>query len=70
MVALTYQTWDLPMQLNRALFERGGGLGYVLKPREMRGGVPAPPPLPPLPPTAPPSVRRGRRPVTSWRASR
>ena len=32
MVALNYQTWDLPMQLNRALFERGGGLGYVLKP--------------------------------------
>ena len=40
MVALNYQTNDLPMQLNAALFAQGGGLGYVLKPAEMR----APPP--------------------------
>ncbi|XP_072312345.1 1-phosphatidylinositol 4,5-bisphosphate phosphodiesterase epsilon-1 isoform X2 [Eucyclogobius newberryi] len=32
LVALNYQTDDLPMQLNVALFEANGGCGYVLKP--------------------------------------
>ncbi|XP_063047306.1 1-phosphatidylinositol 4,5-bisphosphate phosphodiesterase epsilon-1-like isoform X3 [Engraulis encrasicolus] len=32
LVALNYQTDDLPLQLNAALFESGGGCGYVLKP--------------------------------------
>uniref|UniRef100_A0A8C5GAX5 Phosphoinositide phospholipase C n=1 Tax=Gouania willdenowi TaxID=441366 RepID=A0A8C5GAX5_GOUWI len=32
LVALNYQTDDLPMQLNTALFESNGGCGFVLKP--------------------------------------
>ncbi|XP_061564651.1 1-phosphatidylinositol 4,5-bisphosphate phosphodiesterase epsilon-1 isoform X3 [Cololabis saira] len=32
LVALNYQTDDLPMQLNTALFEANGGCGFVLKP--------------------------------------
>ncbi|XP_042363571.1 1-phosphatidylinositol 4,5-bisphosphate phosphodiesterase epsilon-1 isoform X2 [Plectropomus leopardus] len=32
LVALNYQTDDMPMQLNTALFEANGGCGYVLKP--------------------------------------
>ncbi|XP_076141340.1 1-phosphatidylinositol 4,5-bisphosphate phosphodiesterase epsilon-1-like [Alosa pseudoharengus] len=32
LVALNYQTDDLPLQLNAALFESGGSCGYVLKP--------------------------------------
>uniref|UniRef100_A0AAQ4PAD4 Phosphoinositide phospholipase C n=1 Tax=Gasterosteus aculeatus aculeatus TaxID=481459 RepID=A0AAQ4PAD4_GASAC len=32
LVALNYQTDDLPMQLNTAVFESNGGCGYVLKP--------------------------------------
>ena len=36
LVALNLQTVDLPTQLHYALFERGGGFGYVLKPAEMR----------------------------------
>lgn len=32
LVALNYQTDDLSMQLNTALFEANGGCGYVLKP--------------------------------------
>ncbi|KPP79148.1 1-phosphatidylinositol 4,5-bisphosphate phosphodiesterase epsilon-1-like [Scleropages formosus] len=32
LVALNYQTDDLPMQLNAAMFEANGGCGYVLKP--------------------------------------
>uniref|UniRef100_A0A4W5QNE3 Phosphoinositide phospholipase C n=1 Tax=Hucho hucho TaxID=62062 RepID=A0A4W5QNE3_9TELE len=32
LVALNYQTDDLPMQLNTALFEANGHCGYVLKP--------------------------------------
>ncbi|KAJ8248637.1 hypothetical protein GJAV_G00244150 [Gymnothorax javanicus] len=32
LVALNFQTDDLPMQLNRTMFEAGGGCGYVLKP--------------------------------------
>ena len=36
LVALNLQTVDLPTQLHYALFERGGGSGYVLKPAEMR----------------------------------
>jgi hypothetical protein len=37
MVSLNYQTNDLPVQLNRAFFALHGGLGYVLKPPELRG---------------------------------
>ncbi|KAL8669497.1 MAG: hypothetical protein Q9168_005910 [Polycauliona sp. 1 TL-2023] len=37
MVALNWQTYDLPMQLNQAMFASGSDrLGYVLKPRELR----------------------------------
>lgn len=36
MVSLNYQTNDLPLQLNRALFSLHGGFGYVLKPPELR----------------------------------
>uniref|UniRef100_A0A8C8M4W0 Phosphoinositide phospholipase C n=1 Tax=Oncorhynchus tshawytscha TaxID=74940 RepID=A0A8C8M4W0_ONCTS len=32
LVALNYQTDDLPLQLNAAMFEPNGGCGYVLKP--------------------------------------
>ncbi|XP_072280516.1 1-phosphatidylinositol 4,5-bisphosphate phosphodiesterase epsilon-1 isoform X2 [Pyxicephalus adspersus] len=32
LVALNYQTDDLPMHLNAAMFESNGGCGYVLKP--------------------------------------
>jgi len=37
MVALNYQTPDVPLRLNRALFRLNGRCGYVLKPRYMRG---------------------------------
>ncbi|KAL9604041.1 MAG: hypothetical protein Q9219_000803 [cf. Caloplaca sp. 3 TL-2023] len=37
MVALNWQTYALPMQLNQAMFASGSDrLGYVLKPRELR----------------------------------
>ncbi|XP_039628042.1 1-phosphatidylinositol 4,5-bisphosphate phosphodiesterase epsilon-1 isoform X3 [Polypterus senegalus] len=36
LVALNYQTDDLPMQLNAAMFEENGGCGYVLKPPVLR----------------------------------
>ncbi|KAL8836344.1 MAG: hypothetical protein Q9170_002958 [Blastenia crenularia] len=37
MVALNWQTYTLPMQLNHAMFAGGSDrLGYVLKPRELR----------------------------------
>jgi hypothetical protein len=36
MVAFNFQTNDLPMQLNLALFRLNGGCGYVLKPEWMR----------------------------------
>ncbi|KAL8818471.1 MAG: hypothetical protein Q9223_002901 [Gallowayella weberi] len=37
MVALNWQTYDLPMQLNQAMFASGfDRLGYVQKPRELR----------------------------------
>ncbi|KAL8959344.1 MAG: hypothetical protein Q9193_003777 [Seirophora villosa] len=37
MVALNWQTYTLPMQLNQAMFASGSDrLGYVLKPRELR----------------------------------
>ena len=39
MVALNFQTTDLPMQLNAALFRLGGGTGYVLKPAELRASA-------------------------------
>lgn len=36
MVALNYQTADGPWLLNRAMFQRNGGTGYILKPKPMR----------------------------------
>ncbi|KAM9424194.1 1-phosphatidylinositol 4,5-bisphosphate phosphodiesterase beta-3 [Pholidichthys leucotaenia] len=36
MVALNFQTPDLPMQLNMGVFEYNGGSGYLLKPEFMR----------------------------------
>ena len=36
MVALNYQTPDLPMQINQAKFELGGNSGYLLKPEILR----------------------------------
>ncbi|XP_017490705.1 PREDICTED: 1-phosphatidylinositol 4,5-bisphosphate phosphodiesterase-like, partial [Rhagoletis zephyria] len=36
MVALNFQTSDLPMQLNQGKFEYNGGCGYLLKPDFMR----------------------------------
>ncbi|XP_072573526.1 1-phosphatidylinositol 4,5-bisphosphate phosphodiesterase beta-3 [Paramormyrops kingsleyae] len=36
MVALNFQTLDLPMQLNMGVFEYNGRCGYVLKPEFMR----------------------------------
>ena len=37
MMALNWQTYDLPMQMNEAMFASGADkLGYVLKPRELR----------------------------------
>ncbi|XP_059811304.1 1-phosphatidylinositol 4,5-bisphosphate phosphodiesterase beta-3-like [Hypanus sabinus] len=36
MVALNFQTLDLPMQLNMGIFEYNGGSGYILKPEFMR----------------------------------
>ena len=37
MVALNWQTYDLPLQMNEAMFASGSDkLGYVLKPRELR----------------------------------
>ncbi|XP_055521710.1 LOW QUALITY PROTEIN: 1-phosphatidylinositol 4,5-bisphosphate phosphodiesterase beta-1-like, partial [Leucoraja erinacea] len=36
MVALNFQTLDLPMQLNMGIFEYNGGIGYILKPEFMR----------------------------------
>lgn len=36
-MALNWQTYDLPMQMNEAMFASGSDkLGYVLKPRELR----------------------------------
>jgi hypothetical protein len=36
MVALNFQTNDLPMQLNQGKFEYNGNCGYLLKPDFMR----------------------------------
>ncbi|KAM3591204.1 uncharacterized protein V6R79_024592 [Siganus canaliculatus] len=36
MVALNFQTLDVPMQLNMGVFEYNGGSGYLLKPEFMR----------------------------------
>jgi len=44
LVALNYQTNDLPVQINRALFSLNGGLGYVLKPEGLRISPPIWPP--------------------------
>ena len=42
MTALNWQTYDLPMQLNEAMFACGADrTGYVLKPRELRYNVPS-----------------------------
>lgn len=35
MVALNYQTADIPMALNAAMFEQSGNNGYTLKPRAL-----------------------------------
>ncbi|CAD5206460.1 unnamed protein product [Bursaphelenchus okinawaensis] len=35
MVALNYQTADVPMALNAAMFEQSGNNGYILKPRPL-----------------------------------
>lgn len=35
MVALNFQTYDRAMELNRALFDRNGRYGYVMKPSEL-----------------------------------
>ena len=35
LVALNYQTTDVPMQINRAMFERNAQAGYVLKPKRL-----------------------------------
>ncbi|XP_078588305.1 1-phosphatidylinositol 4,5-bisphosphate phosphodiesterase epsilon-1-like isoform X2 [Branchiostoma floridae x Branchiostoma japonicum] len=35
LVALNYQTDDVPMHLNSAMFQQNGGCGFVLKPRVM-----------------------------------
>ncbi|XP_078668102.1 1-phosphatidylinositol 4,5-bisphosphate phosphodiesterase epsilon-1-like isoform X4 [Branchiostoma floridae x Branchiostoma belcheri] len=35
LVALNYQTDDVPMHLNYAMFQQNGGCGFVLKPRVM-----------------------------------
>ena len=41
MVALNWQTYDLGMQINNAMFASGvDRTGYVLKPEEMRGDLP------------------------------
>ncbi|KAL8919283.1 MAG: hypothetical protein Q9208_006848 [Pyrenodesmia sp. 3 TL-2023] len=41
MVALNWQTYSLPMQLNQAMFASGSDrMGYVLKPRELRRAIP------------------------------
>ena len=36
MVALNYQTWGVPLRLNKALFALNGRCGYVLKPAYLR----------------------------------
>ena len=42
MTALNWQTYDLPMQLNEAMFACGADrTGYVLKPRELRHSSPS-----------------------------
>ena len=41
MVALNYQTNDLPVQLNRAFFQRAAANGYILKPPAMLAAQPA-----------------------------
>ena len=48
MLALNQQTNDLPMQLNRALFQCNGGCGFVLKPAGLRANPPLWPPDRPM----------------------
>jgi hypothetical protein len=45
MVALNYQTPDIPMQINGGKFRENGGCGYVLKPEYMydSNAKPSPP---------------------------
>lgn len=45
MVALNYQTPDVPLRLEQALFKLNGRTGYVLKPAYMRGGAHSPTPV-------------------------
>lgn len=35
MVALNYQTSDVPMAVNAAMFEQAGNCGYTIKPRAL-----------------------------------
>ena len=37
-MALNYQTFDQPMQINQGKFRLNGGCGWVLKPVHLRGG--------------------------------
>ena len=39
MVALNFQTTDLPMQINQGKFRQNGGSGYILKPHFLRNQV-------------------------------
>ncbi|KAJ1937076.1 hypothetical protein GGF37_005352, partial [Kickxella alabastrina] len=41
LVAMNFQTCDRHMQIYEAMFRRTGGLGYVLKPRHLREGIPS-----------------------------
>merc|ERR1712100_330535 len=36
-VALNYQTPDLPVRVNNTFFRLNGGCGYLLKPKQLRG---------------------------------
>ena len=64
MAALNMQTVDLPVSLHYALFERGGGSGYVLKPPEMRQLSPNHP-HPPAAEDSPPSTAPSSEPAQS-----
>ncbi|KAG5635168.1 hypothetical protein H0H81_012168 [Sphagnurus paluster] len=49
LVAMNWQTFDLGYMINRAMFQRNGRAGYVLKPTALLG--PNPGPTVPMPPT-------------------
>ena len=50
MVALNYQTSDLPKHLNHGQFKQNGACGYVLKPAYMLYSSPGTPPVNPTSP--------------------